>query len=105
MELGQQLSVNDKLNGEGFNFGPSSELNKSVYQLSADLALAWGYENERLTKLQKKSVRIITLSKYNAHTEPLFKKLKLLKLTDLLKLNELKFYYKFVKAAVFMGYL
>ncbi len=36
------------------------------------------------------------LSKYNAHTEPLFKKLKLLKLTDLLKLNELKFYYKYV---------
>ena len=57
--------------------------------------LAWGYDHVRLTKLQKKSVRIITLSKYNAHTEPLFKRLKLLKLEDLLKLNELKFFYKY----------
>ncbi len=57
--------------------------------------LAWGYENGRLAKLQKKSIRIITLSSYNAHTEPLFKKLKLLKLEDLLKLNELKFFYKY----------
>ncbi len=62
--------------------------------------LAWGYEFDRLTKLQKKSVRIITLSKYNAHTEPLFKRLKLLKLSDLLRLNELKFYYKYVNQTV-----
>ncbi len=58
--------------------------------------LIWGYENDRLTKLQKKAIRIITLSKYNAHTEPLFKRLKLLKLIDLLHLNELKFYYKYI---------
>ncbi len=43
---------------------------------------------------------MITLSKYNAHTEPLFKKLKLLKLSDLLRLNELKFYYKYVNKMV-----
>ena len=30
-------------------------------------------------KIQKKAVRIITLSKYNSHTEPLFKKLNTLK--------------------------
>ncbi len=46
-------------------------------------------------KLQKKIVRITSLSKYNAHTEPIFKSLKLLKLTDILKLQELKFYYKY----------
>ncbi len=33
-------------------------------------------------------------SKYNAHTEPIFKKLKLLKNEDILKLQELKLYYK-----------
>ena len=57
--------------------------------------LVWGYSCVRITKLQKKAVRIISLSKYNAHTEPVFKQLKLLKVTDILKLQELKFYYKF----------
>ena len=41
-------------------------------------------------------MRIITCSKYNAHSEPLFKELKLLKLEDIRKLQELKFYYKLV---------
>ena len=31
-----------------------------------------GYANARIYKLQKKALRIITGSKYNAHTEPLF---------------------------------
>ena len=31
----------------------------------------WGYQRNRLVKIQKKAVRIITLSKYNSHTEPL----------------------------------
>ncbi len=34
-------------------------------------------------------------SKYNAHTDPIFKKEKLLKLRDIIKLQELKFYYKY----------
>ena len=33
---------------------------------------------EKIFKLQKKVIRIITLSDYNAHTEPLFKSLKIL---------------------------
>ena len=57
--------------------------------------LAWGYQCERIIKLQKKAIRIISISKYNAHTEPLFKELKLLKVTDILRLQELKFYYKY----------
>ncbi len=38
---------------------------------------------------------IIYLSKYNAHNEPIFKELKLLKLNDIFKLQELKFYCTF----------
>ena len=57
--------------------------------------LSWGYQCERITKLQKKAVRIISLSKYNAHTEPIFKELKLLKVSDILKLQELKFFYRY----------
>ena len=57
--------------------------------------LCWGFQNKRLFTLQKKAIRAITCSKFNAHTEPLFKYLKLLKLQDIYQLNILKFYYKF----------
>ncbi len=48
----------------------------------------------------KKAMRIINVSKYNAHNDPLLENTKLLKTEDILKLNELKFYYKFVKRIV-----
>ena len=57
--------------------------------------LLWGYNCNRVFKLQKRALRVITKSKYNSHTEPLFKYCKILKLSDLLRLSTLKFYYKF----------
>ncbi len=57
--------------------------------------LIWSFKCEKITKLKKKFVRILSLSKYNAHTEPLFKQLKLFKIIDIFKLQELKFYYKY----------
>ena len=59
--------------------------------------LAWGFKMGRLEKLQKRTVRIISCSKYNSHTDPLFKNLNLLKLKDLFELNVLKLYYKYRK--------
>ena len=47
-----------------------------------------------IVKLQKKIIRIIAISRYNAHTEPIFKMLKLLKLRDIFNANIIKFYYK-----------
>ena len=55
--------------------------------------LAWGIVATRLEKLQKKAIRLITNSKYIAHTNPLFKRLQLLKFVDIFKLRDLKFYY------------
>ncbi len=46
-------------------------------------------------KTTEKAIRILSLSKYNADTEPRFEELKLLKVKDILKLQELKFYYKY----------
>ncbi len=57
--------------------------------------LLWGRNCDRILKLQKKAVRIIKLEKYNAHTEPLFKKLSLLRIEHILHLQELKLYYKY----------
>ena len=42
--------------------------------------LLWGTHVNRVSKLQKKTVRIMSISKYLAHSEPLFKTLKLLKI-------------------------
>ena len=58
--------------------------------------IVWGFSCNRIIKLQKKAIRIICLTKHNAHTELLFKKLKILNVTDMLKLHELKLYYKYV---------
>ena len=58
---------------------------------------AWGYDCNRLIKLQKRSIRTITRSKYNAHTNPLLKALEIFSLPDMLPLNALKFYSKFVR--------
>ena len=41
-------------------------------------------------------MRIIILNNYISHTEPLFKQLSLLKVNDILKLQQLHFYYKYL---------
>jgi len=58
--------------------------------------LCWGHNSGNLNILQKKALRIITKSKYNAHTEPLFKRLKILKLCDIYNFKLYKFYYKLI---------
>ena len=56
---------------------------------------AWGFQPGRILKLQTKTVISITLSKYNSHSDPIFKRLDFLKVDDLLKLQQLKLYYNY----------
>ena len=56
--------------------------------------LCWGVQGHQLFKIQKRAVRTICKKKYNDHTDPLFKKLKLLKITDIFKTQCLKFFHK-----------
>ena len=49
----------------------------------------------RISKLQKRVVRMISCSNYNAHTEPLFKSLNLLNFEDIFKIKAFKFYHKY----------
>ena len=51
--------------------------------------LSWGSRLSRLSNLQKRVIRVVSYSKCNAHTEPLFKSLNVLQLEDML----LKLYY------------
>lgn len=46
--------------------------------------------------MQKKAIRLITFSHFDARTSPLFAQLKLLKLQDHIKLQTLYFMYQFV---------
>ncbi len=54
--------------------------------------MAWGRQSNRMFKLQKRAIRIVANSKYNAHTEPLFKLYGFLKLSDVLTLQTMKVY-------------
>ena len=54
-----------------------------------------GYSCYRLFKLQQRAIRIVTLSKYNAHTDPLFKMNKLLKIEDIFEIQCLKLYHRY----------
>ena len=59
--------------------------------------LLWGSvvkENHSLHLLQKKALRIITNSDYLAHTEPIRKKLRILKISDMFSVALWEFYYK-----------
>ena len=62
--------------------------------------LIWGWQAKKLYKIQKRAVRTIANSKYNAHTDPLFKRFNLLKISDLCVLHDLKFCYKYKRGIV-----
>ena len=62
--------------------------------------LCWGYNVTRITKLQKRAIRVITNAKYNAHTEPLFKKMNLLKFNDMFDICALKIYYRLLDGSL-----
>ena len=55
----------------------------------------WGFNCTRIKTLQKKAVRVIYNSKYNAHTSNIFKQLKIIKICDILTIEQLKFYHKY----------
>ena len=54
--------------------------------------LAWGYDNDIIFKHQQRALRAVTSSIYNAHTGPLFIHMKLLKVKDIHKLSQHKFF-------------
>ena len=62
----------------------------------------WGQNDKnslfkKIKRLQKRAIRIITFSNYDAHTEPLFKQLKILKIKDIVTLYNCIFIHDFSK--------
>jgi len=58
--------------------------------------LCWGWNNKQVATLQKKAIRVVTNSKYNAHTEPLFKKMRILKFQDIIYQKLYKFFHRYL---------
>ena len=61
------------------------------------LLIVLGHQPYKLTSLQKKLIRIRTKNKMFAHTDPLLKNLHILKAEDIFKIQQFKFYYKYLK--------
>ena len=89
------------------------ELPSAIFKLMYDALImshfqycitSWGYSCYRLFKLQKRAIRIVTWSKYNAHTDPLFKSKKLLKIEDIFEIQCLKLYYRY-RTEILLKYL
>ena len=61
--------------------------------------LLWGSASRSSLKtieiMQKKALRVITNSTYNAHTDPIFKAQQIIKLPDLHELHVNKFMYQY----------
>jgi len=69
----------------------------SLFQCHVNYGIElWGSSRfiDKISKLQKKAIRIINKANYNDHTEPLLKQNKILKITDLYVLNSLTFMHK-----------
>ena len=50
---------------------------------------------EKISRLQKSAMRIMTFSEFRAHSEPLFKKLEILKFSDSISVNNCSFVYDY----------
>jgi len=112
------LYIDNKLNWQEHIKNLKSKLNSSIYamnkvkrQLNTNILTTlyytliypyidygitlWGsaYSThlKKIMVMQKKSVRIIVKAKYNEHTDPIFKELKILRLEDIYKLNIAKY--------------
>ena len=62
--------------------------------------LVWGKHAGRILKTQKRAVRIICDVNFNAHTDRLFKTLRILKVDHIRNLHELKFYFRFLDGSL-----
>ena len=58
--------------------------------------LSWGSKFGKIHLLQKRAIRNVTKSAYNAHIEPLYKVQNIFKVHDIYRLSILKFYFKLV---------
>ena len=97
-ELTKKISRNIGILSKLRHFAPCNLLIQIYYKTTFPFItyiIIWGNTYKTIlnpiTVLQKKAVRIITFSHFQSHTSPIFKKLDLLKLSDIVKLHTILF--------------
>ena len=102
-ELTKKISRNIGILSKLRHFAPCNLLIQIYYTLIFPFItygiIIWGNTYKTIlnpiTVLQKKAVRIITFSHFQSHTSPIFKKLNLLKLSDIVKLHTILFMHQY----------
>ena len=103
-ELVKKLSRANGMLAKVRHYIPQPEL-KNVYHAIFESHILYGSQvwtpkllsvTNTISVLQKNAMRIITFSEFKAHSEPLFKKLQVLKFTDSIALNNCLFVYDFL---------
>jgi hypothetical protein len=111
-ELVKKLNRANGMLAKARHYVPEAEL-KNIYHAIFSSHLMYGAQvwstklltvTDRVTRLQKSAMRIMTFSDFRAHSEPLFKKSNILKLDDNIKLTNCLFVYDFLKGNLPISY-
>ena len=85
------------------HYVPDPEL-KNIYHAIFSSHILYGSQvwssklisvTDKISRLQKTAMRIMTFSEFRAHSEPLFKQLEILKFTDSIAVNNCSFVYDY----------
>ena len=104
MELVKKLNRANGMLAKARHFVPHSDL-KNIYHAIFSSHLMYGAQVwtpklisviDKISRLQKSAMRIMTFSEFKAHSEPLFKQLELLKFHDNIALSDCIFVYDYL---------
>ena len=112
-ELVIKLNRGNGMLAKARHYVPPLEL-KNIYHAIFSSHLMYGAQvwtpkllsvSDKISKLQKRAMRIITFSEFKAHTEPLFKQLEILKFCDSISLSNCLFVYDFLNCNLPKSYV
>ena len=102
-ELVKKLNRANGMLAKARHYVPDPEL-KNIYHAIFSSHILYGSQvwtsklisvSDKISRLQKAAMRIMTFSEFRAHSEPLFKKLEILKFSDSLTVNNCSFVYDY----------
>ena len=103
LELVKKLNRANGMLAKARHYVPDIEL-KNIYHAIFSSHILYGSQiwstklksvTDKISRLQKAAIRIMTFSEFRAHSEPLFKKLEILKFTDSIRVNNCLFVYDY----------
>ena len=102
-ELTKKLNRANGMLAKARHYVPEPEL-KNIYHAIFSSHIQYGSQvwtskllsvTEKISRLQKAAMRIMTFSEFRAHSEPLFKKLEILKFSDSISVSNCSFVYDY----------